>query len=85
MWSTLAVVDGVSLYRGEADGIALLINTSGLRVDIQGMVRGPRNLMRGVRSAWTAACRRARVAENIVTVVWVVCRDSSVDVDEVEE
>lgn len=41
--------------------------------------------MRGVRSAWTAACRRARVAENIVTVVWVVGRDSSVDIDEVEE
>lgn len=25
--------------------------------------------MRGVRSAWTAACRRARVAENMVMVV----------------
>lgn len=35
------------------------------------MVRGPRNLMRGVRSVWTAACRRARVAENIVMVVYV--------------
>lgn len=43
-----------------------------------GMVRGPRNLMRGVRSAWTAACRRARVAENMVMVVWWVVGRSRV-------
>ena len=34
----------------------------------QGVERGPMNLMRGVRSAWAAACRRARVA-NMATVV----------------
>lgn len=36
--------------------------------NLPGMVRGPTNLMRGVRSAWTAACRRTREVRSILIV-----------------
>lgn len=49
------VVGSVSRARGKA----------GRGESSQGMERGPRNLIMGVRSAWAAACRRALVA-NIV-------------------
>ena len=42
-------------------------------LDIPGIVRLPRNLMEGVRSACTAAWRRTLVANIVVVVVVVVC------------
>lgn len=42
----------------------------GRRNDAPGMERFPMNLIEGTRSAWAAACRRARVA-NMVAIGWL--------------
>lgn len=51
---------------------------------LQGMVRGPRNRIRGVRSAWTAACRRTLVAY-IVDCMSRLCAERGVELSRVDK
>lgn len=66
-------------YKAMLTGVRLLAEQDSREEasDVPGMERGPMNLMRGVRSAWTAAWRRDRVTENMaadLVVILVVIR-----------